>query len=145
LRELGLIFKETLPLSVKRPFYNRKSLFFLIKFIEKNSFSELFALKNNKDFQLIWKNLKNGLILALSFLEISDFSTSYEKLNEIMNSDLKKIRTFLLNNKENLFDLKERPFFITKYIFSIITAIWAFSIAGYLIYKSPKLQNKKFV
>ena len=95
--------------------------------------------------QEIWKNIKNNLILALTSLELGKFKCASQQIHNISEKDLKKLRVFLKSNSENLLDLKAPRFWFSKYVFSLITALVLCLIAGWLVYKSPKLQNKKFV
>ena len=113
--------------------------------MEKSSLSELFALRKNEDFLALWKNLKNGVISALTNFELMEFKTSAEIIKGIMLSEIPKIREFLRDNKDHLFDLKEHRFLVAKYLFSIVFGIISMGVVAILIYRSPKLQNKKFV
>lgn len=113
--------------------------------MEKSSLSELFALRKNEDFLALWKNLKSGVISALTNFELMEFKTSAEIIKGIMASEMPKIREFLKDNKEHLFDMKENRFLIAKYLFSIVFGILGMAVVAILIYHSPKLQNKKFV
>ena len=113
--------------------------------MEKSSLSELFALRKNEDFLMLWKSLKSGVISALTNFELMDFKTSEEKIKGIMRSEILKIKEFLKDNKDHLFDLKEHRFWVTKYLFSIVFGMFGVGVIAILIYRSPKLQNKKFV
>lgn len=116
-----------------------------MKFLEKNSFSELFALKHNDDFHSLWKMLKKAIISGLTLLELMNYQESYERINEARKSSLRNMSRFFEGNRQNLFNMKERGHFFVNYLFSIITAFLALLITTVLIYRSPKLQAKKFV
>lgn len=105
----------------------------------------MFALNNKENFQEIWKETKNKLILSLNLLEIGNFNTSIQMMNKISKENFKKLDIFLENNTKKLFDLKGPKSWLSKYSFSIIFGIFVCFIVIYLFYKSPKLQNKKFV
>lgn len=149
--ELSQIFRETLPTRVKPLYYIFLSRFLIIKkfkilkLIEKNSFSEIFVLRANLELQAIWKNIKNNIILALTSLELAQFKSTNQQIMNIYEKDLKNLRNFLRINTENQLDLKAPRFWVSKYIFSLVIGVGLCVITGWLVYKSPKLQNKKFV
>lgn len=94
---------------------------------------------------MLWNKIKNNLIVALSMLEIANFHTSYGKLKDILENDLRELEVFVDENKQNVIDLKGEKSVFSRYIFSIFIGFCLVFIIVYLFYNSPKLQNKKFV
>lgn len=78
-------------------------------------------------------------------LEIANFHTSYAKLKDILEIDLRELEMFVDENKQHVIDLKGEKSVLSRFIFSILIGFCLVFIIVYLFYNSPKLQNKKFV
>ena len=102
-------------------------------------------LNNNNDLQNIWKNLKSNIIMTLTAFELGNFKLAYKNIKQILQIDIKNLREFLKKNSDNLLDLNAPRSIISQYLFSFMVGIIMISIVSCLIYRSPKLQNKKFV
>jgi len=102
-------------------------------------------LRNNEELQEIWKKLKMNIIIALSSLEIANFKSANIAIQRIFEEDLKKLRVFLFANSDNLLDLKTQNSWVSKYFLSLTIGIFMTLMIACLVYKSPKLQSKKFV